>query len=331
MMKNVNKVLCHYQYGKPEEVIVLEEQEIQVPGPFDVLLETVYAPINPAEINLLEGKYGRLRPLPVTPGYDSVSVVVDIGKKVSRINIGDHVIAPQVRGSWVQYRTIEERFVLRVPKEVPLEQASMLNVNPMTALVMLSSFKKLSAGSWVIQNAANSGAGRAVIAIAKKLGFNTVNIVRREELIEEIKALGGTIVITEEQLKNKYLKERSAELQIGLALNAVGGENARMIARNLSDEGVMVTYGAMSKEPVIIDNGLFIFKNINATGFWRSKWLEQASQETVYQLYNQVIAFATEGIINTPVEAIYSFEEASLALEQAQKEKRGGKILLTPR
>jgi trans-2-enoyl-CoA reductase len=200
----------------------------------------------------------------------------------------------------------------------------------MTALAMLTEFAPLEEGAWVIQNAANSGVGRAVIDIAKEMGVNTINIVRRDELVEEILEAGGTIVVTHEQLKNKVLKEKAAELHIKLGLNGVGGESAQLLARHLCDEGIMVTYGAMSREPVIIDNRLLIFKNIIATGFWRSKWLERADKDKVDTLYNRLFDFAENGAFHIDVEAIYPFEEASEALQHAQKDKRKGKIFLTP-
>lgn len=329
-MGSTTKVLCHHQYGKPEEVITLEERPLSSLGAHDILVETQFAPINPAEINLLEGKYGRLRPLPVIPGYDSSCTVIEIGKAVSKVRVGDHVILPQVRESWSQHRVVHEDHAFIVPPDISLQQASMLNVNPMTALVLLSEYKNLEPGSWIIQNAANSGVGRAVIDIANKKGIQTVNIVRRDDLVSEMEKAGGTIVVTLDEIRQKKLKERSASMNIQLGLNSVGGESVRLLARHLADEAALVTFGAMSKEPVIIDNGLFIFKNIIATGFWRSKWIEQSPQEKVRGLYQEVIDLARLGAFHVPIEAVYSFDEAAEAIAHAQESMRKGKILLKP-
>jgi NADPH:quinone reductase-like Zn-dependent oxidoreductase len=45
----------------------------------------------------------------------------------------------------------------------------MMGVNPPTAYLLLTDIVKLPSGSWVIQNGANSGVGRATIAVAKLL------------------------------------------------------------------------------------------------------------------------------------------------------------------
>jgi len=93
----------------------------------------------------------------------------------------------------------------------------------------------------VIQNAANSGVGMAVIQIAHSLGLNTVNVVRsrpnQDELARELKSRGATVVITEEELaatpKIIQLFKDSKWDMPKLALNAVGGKNATDLARLL--------------------------------------------------------------------------------------------------
>src|SRR5258705_13943177 len=87
----------------------------------------------------------------------------------------------------------EERVV--VPAGIEPVHAAMLKINPMTAWRMLHDYVQLQKGDWLIQNAANSAAGRAVIQIAHELGYKTVNVVRRAELIEELRGEGGDIVL----------------------------------------------------------------------------------------------------------------------------------------
>src|SRR5207244_10680597 len=56
----------------------------------------------------------------------------------------------------------------------------------------------LRPGDWVAQNAANSGVGRSLIAIAKARGLKTINFVRRTELVPELRAVGGDLVIVDQ-------------------------------------------------------------------------------------------------------------------------------------
>ena len=74
----------------------------------------------------------------------------------------------------------------------------MLGINPPTASLLLDEASDLKPGDWVVQNAANSGVGRSVIPIAKARGLKTINVVRRPELIPELEAIGGDLVVVDE-------------------------------------------------------------------------------------------------------------------------------------
>ncbi|MEC7838777.1 MAG: 2-enoyl thioester reductase domain-containing protein [Chlamydiota bacterium] len=327
-MVRINKVLCHYEYGSPKDVVRLIEQPIPQLKSDEVLIETQLAAVNPADINMLEGRYATKPELPCPLGYDGVGIVKEIGSSISSINIGDHVIVPSSRGAWCHYRIENEKDVIILPKNIPFEVAVMFNVNPYTALLMLEKFIALKEGDWIIQNAANSGVGRAVIDIAKRRGIKTVNIVRRKELIDELS--DGDIVMTIEDLKAKKLMKLLPDTTMKLALNAVGGESARHIARPLSRGGFHVTYGAMGLEPIMIDNGLLIFKDITVKGFWRSEWIRTSSPDQLKNIYGKIASLAEDGAFVVPIAEIYPFEKASEAIVHAQKDKRGGKVLLTP-
>ena len=84
--------------------------------------------------------------------------------------------------------------LVAVPPEIDPVHASMLKINPLTAWRLLHGYVDLARGDWLIQNAANSAAGRAVIQIAHELGFKTVNIVRRAELIDELRKRGVDVI-----------------------------------------------------------------------------------------------------------------------------------------
>src|SRR5260370_5681278 len=71
----------------------------------------------------------------------------------------------------------------------------MLSINPPAAALLLEEFVSLKPGDWIVQNAANSGVGRAVIVFAKQKGVRTINIVRRSELVDELKETGADIVL----------------------------------------------------------------------------------------------------------------------------------------
>jgi hypothetical protein len=84
---------------------------------------------------------------------------------------------------------------------------------PPTAALLLNEHVDLKPGEWVVQNAANSGVGRWVIAFAKTRGLKTVNIVRRRELVAEIEAIGEDVVV----INSPDVSEGSKRLSVRLS------------------------------------------------------------------------------------------------------------------
>src|SRR5438132_2688984 len=175
-------------HGIPAEVLRVEAQPWPVCAPDEVIVAIRAAPINPADLNQIEGKYPVRFPLPATPGFEGAGVVVDTGANASVIPAGALVILPHDLGTWREAVAVKASELIAVPAGIEPVHAAMLKINPMTAWRLLHDYVDLKKGDWLIQNAANSAAGRAVIQIARDLGYKTVNVVRRAELIDDLRA-----------------------------------------------------------------------------------------------------------------------------------------------
>ncbi len=139
-----------------------------------------------------------------------------------------------------------------LPSSADRQQLSMLAINPPTAALLLSEYVKLKPGEWVVQNSANSSVGRWVIAFAKARGLKTVNIVRRVELVPELKAIGGDVVVVDSPDVSKEIKAAVGKAELRLALDGVSGPATGVIASTLSAHGTLVIYAAMSQAPMSI-------------------------------------------------------------------------------
>src|SRR6202040_2948563 len=122
--------------------------------------------------------------------------VIAVGSGVKHLKEGDRTLVPFLHPAWAE-RVKPNALWLRPLPPGDVHQFAMMGVNPPTAYLLLTDIVKLPRGSWVIQNGANSGVGRATVAIAKSLGLRTVNVVRRDEVVAEMKALGGDVVLVD--------------------------------------------------------------------------------------------------------------------------------------
>lgn len=320
------KAIVYEAHGKPEEVLSLRAAPLREPATGEALVRMLAAPINPADLNQIEGKYPIKFPLPAVPGFEGAGVVEAV-HGVPDPAIGARVILPHDLGSWREKAVVAADKLTVVPNDIAPEQAAMLKINPITAWRLLHDFVRLGPGDWVIQNAANSGVGRAVIAICRERGWKTLNVVRRPELIEELRAAGADVVL----LDNDELREAAAEATgrsaIRLGINQVGGESALRLAKVVAPEATIVTIGAMSLRSLTMPNGLLIFKNLTFTGFWVNKWYEQATPAQRAETFQSLIDLARRGLLHTPVEQTFSLGEFAQAVARGGQGKRGGKII----
>ncbi|MBA3544830.1 MAG: zinc-binding dehydrogenase [Chthoniobacterales bacterium] len=321
------KAIVYEAHGKPEKVLRLEELELPAVGAHETLVRVVAAPINPADLNQIEGKYPIRFPLPATPGFEGAGIVEAVGAEVRELAVGAQVILPHDLGTWREKAVVAAEKLTVVPNEIAPEQAAMLKINPITAWRMLHDFVRLKPGDWVIQNAANSAVGRAVIVLARELGFRTVNVVRRSELIEEMRSEGAEVVLLDDDSLRTAVGEKTGNEPIPLALNCVGGESALRLAKVVAAEATIVTFGAMSLRPLTLPNGLLIFKNLHFTGFWVNKWYEQASAEERRATFELLFDLTRRGLLQTKVERTYSLGEFAEAVARAGQGKRAGKII----
>lgn len=321
------KAIVYHAHGKPGDVLRLEEQPRPTAAAGEAVVRLLAAPINPADLNQIEGKYPIRATLPATPGFEGAGVVEAVGDGARAVAVGQQVILPHDVGTWREMVAVPAEKLVVVPAEIAPEQAAMLKINPLTAWRMLHDFVKLEKGEWVIQNAANSAAGRATIQIARELGYRTVNLVRRAELIDELRAEGGDVVLLDNDELRTAVPAATGAAAIRLGLNAVGGESALRLAKVVAPEATIVTYGAMSLKPLTLPNGLLIFKNLRFTGFWVNKWYDQAGAAEREQTFAQLFALARRGLLQTKIERLYSLGDFAEAVARAGEGARAGKVV----
>ncbi len=314
-------------FGPASESLTVSDLPIPSPGPDAVLIEMLAAPVNPADINVVEGAYGDLPKLPATIGNEGVGRVETMGANVGHLRAGQMVL-PMAFGTWRSRMVVPAADVIPLPDGLDPFQAAMLTVNPATAWRMLHDFVKLEPGDWLVQNAANSGVGRSVIQLARALGWKTLNVVRRESLAEELRSAGADVVVTEECDLRKECKSLCGGARPRLALNAVGGQSALNIANSLAPRSTMVTYGAMSKQALKIPNGLLIFQELKFEGFWLKRWRERAGNAQRQKTYATLAEHLKAGTLFTPVHATFPLARVAEAVQAAAQDQRGGKVLL---
>lgn len=246
-----------------------------------------------------------------------------MGSNVKDFSIGDRVIPFKTGiGTWCSHANYSTDALLQVPNDLGIAEACTLTVNPTTAYRMLKDFVQLKPGDTVFQNGANSAVGQAVFQMCKKWGFKSVGIVRNRPEIDDLRAflkdLGADWVITEEEVRTTDLFKSGQAKKPKLALNCVGGKSALEMLRHVADEGVVVTYGGMSREPVTVPTGHLIFKDISFRGFWMTRWTrENIESPQRAEMFGDLVKFIQEGALRGPRAKIVPVKDFRNALATA--------------
>ena len=316
-------------YGAPEQVAhCVEAPDVGSPGPGEIVFDVLAFPINPADLSFCRGNY-RLHPsLPATPGAECVGRVAAVGPGVTQVKPGDLVINMQ-RENWTQRRRNRAEDAIPIPAGLDLAQAAMLRINPATAQLLLEDHVALAPGDWVIQNVGNSAVGRHLIVLAKARGVRTVNIVRRDDVAAELKALGADVVLLDGTDLVERARDAVGRSPIRLGIDAVSGAACKRIAECVADGGVVVTYGSMSGEDPVMSRAA-LSRGVRLTSFNLGNGLAKRSPERVRALYADLALKLRDGVLKAPIDASYPIEAIKEALAHAQRGGRNGKVLVLP-
>jgi NADPH:quinone reductase-like Zn-dependent oxidoreductase len=310
-------------YGNPAQNLrMVEVSEPNAPSPSEGLVRMEYAPIDYSDLLLANGVYFLNPKLPSVIGGEGAGIVEAIGPGVTSVKIGDRVTIPFGTFTWSEKVLAPAQGLFVVPPSIDARTASMLNINPTTAVLLLDEFVRLKTNDWIVLNAANSQVARCLIAIAKSRDLKVVGIVRRSELIPEIEKLGVDFVGVESPGLPKQIQIATGGMPISLGLDAVGGPATATMASVLSSGAHLVSYAWLSGLPIHVQQGDLIGKRLNIHGFWM--YYEEYLPKMRAALTEAMKAVAS-GKLTLPVTTTYKPSQIKEAIEHSQ---RGGKVLL---
>jgi NADPH:quinone reductase-like Zn-dependent oxidoreductase len=309
------------EFGRPEDVVrVIDAQEPPSPGPFEVKVAVKFSPLNKHDLLLISGALLR-PPLPLVPGNEGVARIVEVGQGVDTVAVGDLVVLPLFAGAWREQLLLPAQGLFALP-EGSAEQFSMLGSNPPAAGLILSEFADLEPGDWIVQNAANSGVGRSLIALAKARGFRTINLARDESVLADLTAAGADIVHLDDATAAEDVRKEIGDARVALAVDSVGGVSAARLLDLLSEDGSLVAYATATGQPMPVDELTLIVKRATVRGFFAGHY-DYATK--VLPVIREATPLVASGVLFVPVAAVFDLENIHAAIQRLE---RGGKILL---
>lgn len=325
----MSRAAVHEAYGAPREVLRVVEQDPGDPAEGEIVVRMEAAAMHIADLRTIEGAATFRRPLPRTPGFEGIGRVERAGRDAG-FAPGDRVFPPLGSGTFRERLRCRGADCLPAP-EGDAAQLALLTVNGPTAAVLLEDFAALQPGDWLVQNAANSSCGRYLIRLARLAGVRTVNIVRRPEMVDELLALGGDVVLVDVLDLAARVRAATGGVAPRLGVDAVAGAATQRIAECLAPQSPLVCYGAMGGAPCEIDFYLMFREGIVLHGLSFVRQLQRRRPDEVRALYTRLAGLMADGTLAARIAAVYPLDRIVEACEHAARSgaERDGKVIIS--
>jgi NADPH:quinone reductase-like Zn-dependent oxidoreductase len=169
--------------------------------------------------------------------------------------------------------------------------------------------------------------GEYIVALAKLAGVKTLNVVRREEAAEQVRAWGGDRVVLQGDNLLKDIEEALDGKKLSLVLDSLGGTPVGELAKSLKPGGAIVVYAIQSGQFPAMPPGEFIYRGLSLHGFWLINWIRNAPRTEIEEIYQKLGDLVADGSLSAAVDHVYPLDQFKEAFEESLKSNRSGKIL----
>ncbi|WP_029076167.1 zinc-binding dehydrogenase [Kaistia adipata] len=314
------------RFGDPADVLAPAERPKPEPGPGEIRVRMVLSPIHNHDIWIIRGTYGHKPALPAVGGSEALGVVDALGPGVAAPAVGQRVVLAGISGTWGDYFLAPAARAVPLPDAVDDETGCQLIAMPLSSLMLLEDLA-IEPGQWMIQNAANGAVGKIVAMLAKARGVHVVSLVRRDAGLQELAALGiDNAVSTETPGWEDRVRALVGDAPIVRAVDSVGGKDGGRLAGLLAKDGMLMSFGAMSNEPLVINSGDLIFRGISVKGFWGARRSAETDHAELGRLIGELVSLAASGGLRLGLEARFDLSDPAGAATASGRPGRTGKI-----
>ncbi|HUA32003.1 MAG TPA: zinc-binding alcohol dehydrogenase family protein [Candidatus Binataceae bacterium] len=319
------KAAVYYKNGAPD---VLKYEDVPDPKchPSGVVIRVEAVSIEGGDT--LNRWRGALTSVPHIVGYQAGGEIVEVGKDVKHLRIGQKVTTVFGAGSHAELRAVAARNAWPVPDGFDIKLASAIPVPFGTADDCLFEFGHLKAGETVLVQAGASGVGVAAIQLAKRAGATVIATASSDERLERLRPLGMDHGIN---YKNSDVAKSVRKLTDGkgvnLVVDPVGGSTLQGSINSLAYRGRISMVGAAGREAMTVDVGPLMGLNASLSGVFLGA---EIGTDRAHNMIQRLVDEAARGELKVVIDKTFPLSEAAAAHAYIESRQAVGRVLLIP-
>jgi NADPH:quinone reductase len=228
-------------YGGPE-VLRVVEADVPRPGPGEVRVKVLAAGVSYTDAMLRVGSYLGVPKPPVTPGYELIGVVEEVGPDCTRLRVGDRIGSLTVWGADAEHVCVLEANAVEVPEDLdPAEVMSLVFIY-MTAYQLLHRTARVKSGETVLVHGAAGRVGTAVLELAAVAGLRVYGTCSARDRAA-VERLGAVAIDYRSEDFLAQVRELTDGEGVDVALDGFGGGLSLRSFRALRPGGRLVVFG----------------------------------------------------------------------------------------
>lgn len=312
------------------EAAEVVEAPIRAPVSNEVLVKNKYAAVNATDVNISAGRYASDAELPIDLGVEAAGVVVEVGRGVTHLDVGDAVVTSTVGGGYREFNVERVGNVLRVPEATP--EALSIVVSGLTASIALDEVGDLGHDETVLVTAAAGGTGQYAVQLAKTRDNHVIGTCSTDEKVELLEELGCDRPINYEVEDVEQVLSTEYEDGVDLVYEGVGGSLFDVCVDALARRGRLLSIGyvseykdgpeAVSRERIYTS---LIPKSASIRGVFLPHFREHFSAHVKKLMQLQQSGTLTVRIDDTRFEGIESIPDA---VEYLHRGENRGKVVV---
>lgn len=271
---------------------------------------------------------GPLITVPHIVGYQAAGTIIQVGKEVTHLKVGQKVVTVNAFGSHAELRAVPARNAWPVPEGFDIKQASAIPVPFGTADDCLFEFGRLKAGETVLIQAGAGAVGLAAIQLAKRAGARVFATASSEEKLEKLKAFGMDHGI------NYAKQDMVAEVMrltdnkgVNLVVDPVGGSTLEKSIAATGARGRVSFVGNAGREDSRIDVRPLMAANRSLTGVFLGA---EIMTDRAHDMIQRHIDDAAKGKLKVVIDKTFPLKEAAAAHAYIESRAAVGRVLLIP-